>query len=42
MAKTIQQRIATLEHMYNSFTSKAKLSDKAAVMAKIRALQASI
>lgn len=35
----IEKRISTLEHMYSSFTAKAKLADKAAVKAKIIALQ---
>lgn len=38
-ASQIKARIATLETIYNSFTSKAKLSDKAAIIAKIRNLQ---
>lgn len=33
-------RIAVLENMLNAMTSKAKLADKAALIAKIRALQA--
>lgn len=35
----ITRRIATLENMYNSMTKKAPLRDKAAITAKIRALQ---
>jgi len=41
-AAQIKARIATLEHMYDAMTSKATLADKAALRAKIRALQAQI
>ncbi|AUM59756.1 hypothetical protein [Pseudomonas phage PMBT14] len=41
-ASQIQARIATLETIYNSFTRNAKLADKAAVIAKIRTLQAQL
>ena len=33
------KRIATLWNMYNAMTSKAKLADKAALIAKIRMLE---
>ena len=39
---TTTARIAVLENMLNAMTSKAKLADKAALVAKIRALRASI
>lgn len=38
-ATKIKARIATLEHMYSCMTSAASLSEKAAVVAKIRALK---
>lgn len=41
-AAKIKARIATLEHMYDAMTSNAKLSEKAALRAKIRALEALI
>lgn len=41
-AAQIKARIATLEHMFGAMTSKATLADKAALRAKIRALQALI
>lgn len=36
---TTAQRIAILEAQYNALTSKAKLSEKAAIIAKIRMLE---
>lgn len=36
------KRLAIAEAQYNAFTAKAKLSEKAALMAKIKALMAAI
>lgn len=41
-ASQIKARIATLETIYGSFTKNAKLTDKAAVISKIRHLQAQL
>jgi hypothetical protein len=41
-AAQIKARIATLEHMLGAMTSKAKLADKAALRAKIRALEVAL
>lgn len=36
------KKIAVLEHMYNAMTSKASLAEKAAIISKIRALEATV
>lgn len=41
-AAKIKSRIATLEAMFDAMGPKAKLADKAALRAKIRALEAMI
>lgn len=41
-AKQIESKIAVLEHMLDAMTSRAKLSDKAALRARIRELQAKL